>query len=136
MHRQQPLGAVLELLGVFPEQQRTVCVPVSRVHNLLEKRGERALRQLFSRAERSDCETLGHRSQRYASRVAAKLALRALLPAARSLPWAHIEVWRRHDGVPELRWFDSREQEWKLMRVKLSLSHTERWGAAAVVGMP
>ncbi|HET9957144.1 MAG TPA: hypothetical protein VFQ61_21755 [Polyangiaceae bacterium] len=120
--------------SVFGPSAQVICVPVARIARLLEGRGERALRRLLSPGERQDCASLGKTAQRCASRVAAKLAVRAGLPAVRRLRWCEIEVRRLESGAPVLRAYDPETRAWEPLAVELSMSHTEKWAAAFVIG--
>jgi len=99
-------------------------VEVPRFRAFLERRGERALRRLFTPAERAYAEKAAPELavQRLAARFAAKEAFCKALGQA--VPFREIEVLPGKNG-PRLRW---RGQEFPV-----SLTHTKKMAAAVVL---
>ena len=99
-------------------------VEVPRFRAFLERRGERALRRLFTPAEMAYAEKAAPELavQRLAARFAAKEAFCKAL--GKAVPFREIEVLPGKNG-PRLRW---RGQEFPV-----SLTHTERMAAAVVL---
>jgi holo-[acyl-carrier protein] synthase len=115
-------------------------VDVEDAERLLERWGDRLLRRLLTDAERAYVLRFDRPGQYLAVRLAAKEAVyKALqgLPGAREVRWRHIEVVRRHDGVPSIRLHDEAARlsaATGTVRISLSLSHTKRTaGAVALI---
>lgn len=115
-------------------------VDVEEAERLLERWGDRLLRRLLTETEREYVLRFERPAQYLAVRLAAKEAVyKALqsLPGAREIRWRHIEVIRRHDGLPSIRLHAEAERLARaagLVRISLSLSHTRRTaGAVALI---
>lgn len=113
-------------------------VQVRRVHELLERRGERALARLFTAAEAARCQ--GGRSPResFAARFAAKEAFFKALGTGwgRGGAWTEVEVVSAPSGAPSIRLHGAaaaRARDAGVARVHLSLTHTDELAAAYVV---
>jgi holo-[acyl-carrier protein] synthase len=113
-------------------------VDVERVRRLLARRGEHALRRLFTSAEREYAETRQDAALHLAARIAAKEATYKALSgseSARAVGWREIEVVRGWEG-PTLRLHglaERRAGELRVTRTHLSLSHSALTAAAVVV---
>lgn len=115
-------------------------VDVEEAERLLERWGERLLRRLLTAAEREYVLGFERPAQYLAVRLAAKEAVyKALqaLPGTREVRWRHIEVVRRHDGLPSIRLHDEAarlSEAAGAVRISLSLTHTKRTaGAVALI---
>ncbi|HEX2188720.1 MAG TPA: holo-ACP synthase [Longimicrobiaceae bacterium] len=113
-------------------------VQVRRVDELLERRGERALRRLFTPAEAARCR--GGRSPResFAARFAAKEAFFKALGTGwgRGGAWTEVEVVSAPTGAPSLRLHGTAAAlaaEAGVRRVHLALTHTDDLAGAYVV---
>lgn len=113
-------------------------VDIVRVRGLLERKGERALRRLFTDREREYAEVRSDPAVHLAARLAAKeAAFKALSgsEAARAVGWKEIEVIRGWDG-PSLVFHglaQRRADELRVARVHLTLSHSATTAGAVVV---
>lgn len=115
-------------------------VDVEEAERLLERWGDRLLRRLLTETEREYVLRFERPAQYLAVRLAAKEAVyKALqsLPGAREIRWRHIEVIRRHEGLPSIRLHAEAERLARAagqVRISLSLSHTRRTaGAVALI---
>ena len=80
-------------------------VEISRVRTMIAGQGERALKRLFTEAERQYCGGMANPARHYAVRVAAKeAAFKALsgTDEARAIGWREIEISLEKDGRPTL----------------------------------
>lgn len=116
----------------------TDLVQVRRVDELLERKGERALRRLFTAAEVERCR--GGRSPResFAARFAAKEAFFKALGTGwgRGGAWTEVEVVSAPSGAPSLRLHGAAAalaEAAGVRRVHLSLTHTDDLAGAYVV---
>jgi holo-[acyl-carrier protein] synthase len=114
-------------------------VPASRVDQLLARHGERALKRLFTPAERERAATYAHPSLHLAARIAAKeAAYKALSCDSRThgVGWLDLEVTRHADGRPDLVFHHAakrRLEELGVTRCHLSLTHAGGLAAAVVI---
>lgn len=115
-------------------------VDVEEAERLLDRWGERLLKRLLTEAEREYVLRFQQPAMYLAVRLAAKEAVyKALqgLPGAREVRWRHIEVVRRHDGLPSIRLHGEAarlSEAAGMVRISLSLSHTKRTaGAVALI---
>jgi holo-[acyl-carrier protein] synthase len=114
-------------------------VEIARVERLLGAKGERALRKLFTEAERAYAASRPRPAVHLAARVAAKeAAFKALrgTTAARAIGWRELEVTLGADGSPSLRLHGGaarRAMELGVTRIQLSLTHTA--GSAAAIAI-
>ncbi len=113
-------------------------VQVRRVHELLERKGGRALARLFTAAETARCR--GGRSPResFAARFAAKEAFFKALGTGwgRGGAWTEVEVVSAPSGAPSIRLHGAAAALARaagVARVHLSLTHTDELAAAYVV---
>lgn len=113
-------------------------VPIERVTGLLERRGERALRRLFTEAEARRCREGRHPPESFAARFAAKEAFFKALGTGwgRGGAWTEVEVVSAPSGAPSLRLSGAARElaERRGVRaIHLSLTHTGDTAAAFVV---
>ena len=113
-------------------------VEIARVRRLIDDKGERAIRRLFTGQEASYAAACEDPSHRFAARIAAKEAAYKALAGndlARAIGWRELEVVAVAGAAPTLRFHGRAEQratELGVERVWISLTH-ERAHAAAVV---
>ena len=114
-------------------------VDIERIERMLAEKGERAVRRLFSEEEARYCSARPRPAQHFAARLAAKeAAFKALAgnDLARAIGWRELEVVSRTHQAPILllhgRAYD-RASELGVVRVHLSLTHTDTSAAAFVV---
>ncbi len=114
-------------------------VEIDRVRVLIESKGERALRRLFTEEEAKYALCRNDPFRHLAARIAAKEAtFKALAgtPAARSISWREIEVRNEGDGRPLLLLHGgagARAVDLGATRWLLTLSHTRSTAGAVVV---
>ena len=116
-------------------------VDIDRVQRLLDAKGQRALRRLFTTDEVDYALARALPAQHLAARLAAKeAAFKALAgnALARSIGWREIEVVRLDGGKPELRLHGAAAalaaaQGW--IAFDLSISDTHRHTIAMVVAL-
>ena len=114
-------------------------VEIARVERLLASKGDRALRKLFTDAEREYATSRPRPALHFAARVAAKEAAYKALGGtheARAIGWRELEVTLAWDGAPSLVLHGGaarRAVELGVTRVHLSLTHTA--GSAAAVAV-
>ena len=114
-------------------------VDVEEAERLLDRWGERLLKRLLTEAEREYVLRFQQPAMYLAVRLAAKEAVyKALqgLPGAREVRWRHIEVVRRHDGLPSIRLHGEAarlSEAAGMVRISLSLSHTKRTAGAVAL---
>ena len=114
-------------------------VEIDRVERMLDARGERMLRRLFTEGEAAYAMRGAHPAQHLAARLAAKeAAFKALAgnELARGIGWKEMEVARGADGRPSLilhgrAW--TRAAELGVTAIHLSLTHARDTAAAVVV---
>lgn len=118
-------------------------VEVARVQQAVERWGERFLRRVFTPAEIAYC---AGRPTSLAARFAAKEAVSKALGTgwapqapheAGWISWTEIEVVRRESGEPGLRLSGkalARAEALGIQGWRISLSHTEAYAVAMVVG--
>ena len=114
-------------------------VDVERMRRLLDRKGERALIRLFTDGERAYAASHPEPVRQLAARAAAKeAAFKALAgnDLARAIGWRELEVVSRSHQAPILllhgRAYD-RASELGVVRVHLSLTHTDTTAAAYVI---
>ncbi len=114
-------------------------VPAARVEALLSRHGERALRRLFTPAERERAAAYANPSLHLAARIAAKEAAYKALSGdgrASGVGWRDLEVHRFADGRPGLVFHGAakrRMAELGATRCHLSLTHAGGVAAAVVI---
>ena len=118
-------------------------VDLDSVARMLESKGDRALRKLFTDTERDYLtrgpNPTGHAAARIAAKEAVYKAMQSL-PGARSIGWREIEVTRDSDGRPAilLHGLAARlAEEQGGVHIQVSLTHSSlSAGAVAVVSAP
>ena len=114
-------------------------VEISRVRSMIASQGDRAIKKLFSDAERSYCAHMANPARHFAVRVAAKeAAFKALsgTDEARGIGWREMEVELDEMGRPSLRLHgraSARARELGVTRSWISLSHGDDLATAFVV---
>lgn len=114
-------------------------VEVERMRLLLERKGERALKRLFTEGEREYAEQHPEPARQLAARAAAKEAAYKALSGndlARAIGWRELEVVSQKGQAPQLLLRGraiERAHELGVTRVHLSITHTERTAAAFVI---
>ena len=114
-------------------------VDVARMRQLLERKGDRALRRLFTEGERDYAMAHPEPARQLAARAAAKeAAFKALAgnDLARGIGWRELEVLSRPGRAPALLLHGraaERANELFVTKVHLSLTHTEGTAGAVVV---
>ncbi len=114
-------------------------VEISRIERLLEWKGDRALKRLFTFREVDYAAKRAQPARSYAARFAAKEAgYKALAGSelARKISWRDLEVIVRSDGSPTLILHGParrRAEELGVTRVHLTLTHTVTTAGAMVV---
>ena len=114
-------------------------VEVERMRQLLERKGDRALRRLFTEGERTYAATHREPARQLAARAAAKEAAFKALSGndlARGIGWRELEVVSTPDRAPRLVLHGramQRAHELGVVRVHLSLTHTEETACAFVI---
>jgi holo-[acyl-carrier protein] synthase len=78
---------------------------ISRLRDVLERRGERFLERVFTPRERAYCERRAFPEAHYAGRYAVKESVMKVLGTgwARGVRWRDIEVEREEGGPPRVR---------------------------------
>ena len=114
-------------------------VEISRVERLMEWKGDRALKRLFTFREVDYAARRAQPARSYAARLAAKEAgFKALAGSevARAIGWRDLEVVIRSDGSPTLALHghaSRRATELGVTRIHLTLTHTNTTAGAMVV---
>lgn len=114
-------------------------VEVDRMRRLLESKGDRALARLFTEGERAYAATHREPARQLAARAAAKEAAFKALSGndlARGIGWRELEVVSVAGRAPVLLLHGramERATELGVVRVHLSITHTEAMACAFVV---
>ena len=114
-------------------------VEVERMRALLRRKGERALNRLFTPSELAYAHSHPEPERQLAARVAAKEAAYKALSGndlARAIGWRELEVVSTKGHTPVLVLHgraQTRASELGVVRVHLSITHTEHTAAAFVV---
>jgi holo-[acyl-carrier protein] synthase len=114
-------------------------VEIGRVSRLVESKGDRALRRLFTDREIAYCSQRGFPASSLAARVAAKEAAFKALAGnglARMIGWREMEVSNGPDGRPLLVLHGraaTRAAELRVEEVWLTLTHTSTTAGAFVI---
>src|SRR5262245_3831826 len=113
-------------------------IEISRVEEVLERRGPRFLRKVFTEGEISYCESRIARASSYAVRFAAKEAVMKALGTGWSggVGFKDVEVIRDSDGAPSIRLHgraSARFHELGALAVHISLSHSRDLAIAQAV---
>lgn len=114
-------------------------VPETRVREILDRHGDRALTRLFTPGEIARAQDLAHQALHLAGRLAAKEAAYKALSAEGAdlgIGWQSIEVERLDDGRPTLVLHGpalARFHALGATRAHISLSHDGGIAAAVVI---
>ena len=114
-------------------------VEIARVERLLDDKGDRALRRLFSDGEIEYASRRANPAMHLAARLAAKEAAYKALSGnalARGIGWREIEVANGEDGQPVLVLHGSaraRADELVISRLLLTMTHTATTACAVVI---
>jgi holo-[acyl-carrier protein] synthase len=113
-------------------------VSVSRIQEMLEKHGGRAMTRLYTEIEREYCDRLPHPALHYAARFAAKEAFVKALGTGFSagVRWRDIGVVNDAKGKPELRLEGTAFEHMRSLgatRTLVSLTHDPSHAAAVVI---
>ena len=114
-------------------------VDIERVQRLVNAKGDRVLRRLFTEAEVRYASVRTHPARHLAARIAAKeAAFKALAGTdeARGIGWRELEVVLLPGGQPALEFHGvarRRAAELHIARIWLTLSHSDSTAAAMVV---
>lgn len=113
-------------------------VEIGRIHQSVERFGQRFLNRIFTSAEQAYCLRKHKSAESFAARFAAKEAGAKALGTgiSRGVHWLEIEVVREPGGRPALR-FHGRAAELAaamgVVRAALSLTHTAELAVASVL---
>jgi holo-[acyl-carrier protein] synthase len=115
-------------------------VEVSRIRGMVAEHGERFLARVFSAGELAACAESRRREERLAARFAAKeAALKAIGTGwASGIAWTDVEVVSLPTGEPRLRVGRKAAEiagELGVREWRVSLSHTEAYAVASVIGI-
>ena len=115
-------------------------VEVARIARMIEEKGDRALRRLFTAGEIEYAARRPHAAQHFAARFAAKEAAYKALSGddevARAVGWRDVEVVPTADGRPTLAFHGPaarRAAEMGVTRALVTLTHTDGMAGAMVV---
>ena len=114
-------------------------VDVARVERMLDAKGERALRRLFTAGELAYAQGRPHPARHLAARVAAKEAAFKALSAhaeARGIGWREMEVVAAAHAQPTLALHGAAERCAAALGVRhawLSLTHSDATAGAVVI---
>lgn len=110
-------------------------IEIPRVKRVFERYGERFLKRIYTDGEIAYCRG---RAPQLASRFAAKEAvMKALGTGVRGVHWKDIEIVRQRGGPPGIQLHGTakaRGQRIGLDHLALSLSHSDEFAVASVVG--
>ena len=110
-------------------------VEIDRIARVTKKYGNRFLERIYTEEERLYCRG---RAPQLASRFAAKEAvMKALGTGTRGVGWKDIEIRRRRGSAPFIKLHgraNIRAEQIGVQDIALSLSHSEKYAVASVVG--
>lgn len=113
-------------------------VSIERFEEAARRHGDRLLDRIFTRDERTYCESKRFKFEHYAARFAAKEAMMKAMEIRRQnrLRFREIEVRRRPTGKPEIHL--SRESRIRFgvpegARIELSMAHERKFAVSFVV---
>ena len=110
-------------------------IEIARVGEVLNKYGARFLNRIYTDSEQKYCKG---RAAQLASRFAAKEAvMKALGTGIRGVGWKDIEIKRERGGPPYIQLHgrgQARASKMGLSEISLSLSHSNDFAVASVVG--
>lgn len=113
-------------------------VEISRVDGLVARRGDRALRRLFTSAEIERCGRSRAPAESLAARFAAKEAFFKAMGTGWGcgLGWTEIEVLSSASGAPSIRLSGAAQRladDRGVRKIHLSLTHTEAFASAYLI---
>lgn len=114
-------------------------VEIARVEQLVARKGDRALRRLFSTSEIEYAMRRSRPAAHLAARLAAKeAAFKALAGSAeaRTIGWKELEVINGHDGQPSMRLHGAAHERMTTLggtRLWLTITHSATTACAVVV---
>jgi holo-[acyl-carrier protein] synthase len=109
---------------------------VKRIKSALERWGERFVARTFSKRETEYCRRHRDEALRFAARFAAKEAFIKCMGSARGIRWNEIELLNNRAGKPHFHLSDSIQNklnERKILKIHVSVTHTEEYAVAFVV---
>ena len=110
-------------------------IEVGRIRRVAETYGRRFLKRIYTDGEVAYCRG---RAPQLATRYAAKEAvMKALGTGVRGVRWRDIEVVRRRGQAPTIKLYGTalaRAERLGIDHLALSLSHSEEYAVASVVG--
>ena len=110
-------------------------IEIARIGEVLNKYGVRFLNRIYTDSEQKYCKG---RAAQLASRFAAKEAvMKALGTGIRGVGWKYIEIKRERGGPPYIQLHgrgQARASKMGLSEISLSLSHSNDFAVASVVG--
>jgi holo-[acyl-carrier protein] synthase len=113
-------------------------VECRRIEDSLNRFGERFLNRLFLPSERAYCESRKFSHRHFAARFAAKEAISKAFGTGigEQLGWKDMEILRMESGEPQValhgKGLELLKQK-KGLRVLISLTHTDDYGAATAI---
>lgn len=113
----------------------TDIIEIGRIHEALERHGNRFLDRLFTEKEKAYCFRYKDSATRFAGRFAAKEAILKALGTGESpeATWKEIEILNNEQGKPEV-FLSSRLQEtYSVANVLLSISHCDSYATATAI---
>jgi len=115
-------------------------VDCARIHQAIEKHGDRFLRRIFTEVELAYCEGKKRRVEHLAGRFAVKEAVLKLLGTGwqNGISWTDVEVRNAPSGQPHVSLSGRCRQvadEIGLGSILVSISHIETHAIASVIGL-
>lgn len=113
-------------------------VEIDRLQAALERQGDHLRQRTFSAAEIQYCDQRANKFQHYAARFAAKEALFKAIGTGwmEGITWLDAEVCNQPNGKPKLVLSGKALEEATrlgVIRIWISLTHTNRYAAAQVI---
>ncbi len=113
----------------------TDIIEIRRIHEAIERHGDRFIDRLFSNREKSYCRQYRDSVPRFAGRFAAKEAiLKALGTGLKpDITWLEVEVINDVHGKPEVHLSDRLAQLFPHTRLLISISHCKEYATATAI---
>ena len=113
-------------------------VECARIENSIERFGDRFLKRIFTEGEIAYSQSMKFPARHFAARFAAKEALSKAFGTGigKSMGWRDLDVRKKESGEPFAVLSGGAEQmakERAIIKVWISLSHTEQSGSATIV---
>ena len=113
-------------------------VEIARVEQLVQRRGDRALRRLFTAGEVARCGRARAPGESLAARFAAKEAFFKAIGTGwgRGVAWTEIEVCSSPNGAPRIQLSGAAERlaaDRGVINIHLSLTHTDTFASAYLI---